>query len=360
MSNDDLIAPIEAADEWGRRRANMRHEVSVPAVIIDRTVGPMACVIEDISSTGMLLGLELFMPEPGREPLKAGVQAELEFAVDDEDSPSDNVSVTVEVMWRTPVAVGVRFLEQDDALRAALRKIVNRAVDSRRGVTDVDLQKLAADRRRMLLACRKTVQTLLPNIIWTLRTEVTKRLRAMADGADPAEARLLRSEADLVDEKANAIGLTIERQFLKRYAEASDLDQTMELTVRHLASTFGNKAGEGTKGGLVGDGAAERNARILAVGLAAEERYKKQFFSLNVRLANVIGHPLETATNPLVPANACRIMWEATTAICDSVRVQRALQQALQQRVVLLLGELYDELGKTLDREGAQRIFDLR
>jgi hypothetical protein len=358
MANDDLIASLDSHDTWGRRRANMRHEVSLPAIIIDRSVGPMACAIEDISSTGMLLSLELFMAEPGREPLKAGTRADLEFAPEGDDAPTDNVSVEVEVMWRTPVAVGVRFVNIDDALRGALRKVVAAAVASRGGMSNERREQLEAVRRRILLACRKTVQRLLPNIIWSMRSEVTKRLRAMADGATPDDARVARSEADAIDEKANAIGRTIERQFLQSYAEASDLDQTQELTVRHLASTFtGKKDG---KPKLVGANVSDRNARILAIGLAAEERYKKQFFSLNVRLANVIGHPIEAESNPLVPGNACRIMWEATISHCDSPRVQRCLQQAMQQRIVPLLGELYDALEKTLDEEGAQRIFDLR
>lgn len=358
MANDDLIASLDSHDTWGRRRANMRHEVSLPAIIVDRSVGPMACSIEDISSTGMLLGLELFMAEPGREPLKAGTRAELEFAPDVDDAPADNVSIEVEIMWRTPVAVGVRFVEINDTLRKALRAVVAAAVAGRGGMTNERREQLEAERRRTLLACRKTVQQLLPNIIWTMRTEVTRRLRAMADGASPDDARMVRAEADQIDEKANAIGRTIERQILQGYAEASDLDQTQELTVRHLASTFtGKKDG---KPKLVGEQVSERNARILAVGLAAEERYKKQFFSLNVRLANVIGHQVEVDSNPLVPANACRIMWEATIGHCDSPRVQRCLQQALQQRVVPLLGELYDALDKTLDEQGAQRIFDLR
>ncbi len=358
MVNDDRTPSVDLEEDWGHRRGNIRHEVLLPAVIHDRTVGPISCVIEDISATGMLVALELFMAEPGKEPLRQGSLAELVFAPDP-DAPADRIRTPVEVMWRTPIAIGVQFQNIDATLREGLRTIARAAVEGRLGGPSSSTLEATADQRRIILACRKTVEKLLPNIIWALRTEVTKRLRAMAETAGPHDSVQLRSEADLIDEKANAIGRTVERRFLQGYAVASDLDQTQELTMAHLARTFGGGKTESTAG-LVGENITERNSRIVAVGHAAEERHKAKYFALNVRLANVIGHPLDPAKNPLVPANACRILWEATVSHCDSPHVQRSLQHALQNRIVPLLGELYQALDDTLDKEGAQRIFDMR
>lgn len=358
MVNDDLTPSVDLEEDWGHRRGTIRHEVSLPAVIHDRTVGPISCVIEDVSATGMLVALELFMTDPGKEPLRQGSQAELVFAPDP-DAPADRIRTQVEIMWRTPIAIGVHFLQMDAALREGLRTIAKAAVEGRLSGEAPGSREATLEQRRIVLACRKTVEKLLPNIIWALRTEVTKRLRAMAETAGPHDSTQLRAEADLLDEKANAIGRTVERRFLQGYAVASDLDQTQELTMAHLARTFGGAKSE-DKSGLVGEGAVERNSRIAAVGHAAEERYKAKYFALNVRLANVIGHPLDPDKNPLVPANACRILWEATVSHCDSPHVQRCLQHALQNRIVPLLGELYQAVDDTLDKEGAQRIFDMR
>ncbi|MEQ8233985.1 MAG: PilZ domain-containing protein, partial [Gammaproteobacteria bacterium] len=114
---------LESEEDWGRRRDNMRHEVSLPAFITDRLGTRISCVIEDISATGMALNLGTFTPEPGREPLQQGTLAMLEFAPDPELAPADKVLVEVRVMWRAPVAVGVRFTSTPPALRSALKAI---------------------------------------------------------------------------------------------------------------------------------------------------------------------------------------------------------------------------------------------
>jgi len=357
---------IDPDDEWGRRRENMRHQVSIPAVITDRLGNRLKCVIEDISATGMLLAIdmvqarEIFADERNRELLKQGTTANIAFAPDPIGAPNDRIAVNVHIMWRAPVAAGVRFLEQSPALRAALLSIARAAVSARIDETERKRHDLTPTQRETMRACRKTVQKLLPNMIWAMRTELSKRLRLPNEHPHPAEAEAARVEADQLDAKAMAVTRTIEQQVLQGFSEASDLEQTQELTLAQLQSTWAGQRPKEADMGMVNEFELEQDTRVSAVAHTIEERYKTKFFELNVRLANVLGHPLDQHANPLVPSSICRIFWHAVTAYCDSPRIQKALQHVMLLAVGPLIGELYAALNVTLDEHGAQRIFDVR
>ena len=354
---DEQVEGITRPDDWGRRRGTIRHDVSLPAIVFDRKGNAIACTVEDISSTGMALKIDLKTPEPGREALEQGTSARLEFSVRLESGAQQKVAAPVQIMWRTPVGLGVRFKQQDENLHAALKVIAQAAVTARAAEPQGGRHDRPANHRKIMLACRKTSEKLLPNIIWALRTETGRRLRHEADGASPSQAREARAEADLLDDKAIPIGRTIERQFLQSFAVVSDLDQTQEMTV---APMFLKKT-EGTTNSaydVVGEDEVQQDATIIAIGHAAAEKFKLPLFQLNVRLAGVLGHPLNPAENPLQPTTACRILWQATVDFCDSPRVRRCLHDAIRSRVVPLLGELYEALDKTLDEEGVPRAFE--
>lgn len=267
---DEQVEGLARPDDWGRRRGSIRHEVSLPAIVFDRKNNTVACTIEDISSTGMALKIDLKTPEPGREALEQGTSARLEFSVRLIDGSSQKVQAPVQIMWRTPVGLGVRFKRQDDNLRTALKAIAHAAVEARVVNPAQSRHGRSPEHRKIMLACRKTAEKLLPNIIWTLRTETGRRLRHEADTSTPSQARDARAEADLLDEKAIPIGRTIERQFLQAFAVASDLDQTQELTVAPLLlKKPGGAAAPGFV--VVDDEEAEQNSTIIAIGHAAAE-----------------------------------------------------------------------------------------
>ncbi|MEQ8659381.1 MAG: PilZ domain-containing protein, partial [Gammaproteobacteria bacterium] len=281
---------LESEEDWGRRRDNMRHEISLPAVITDRLGTRITCVIEDISATGMALNLGAFTPEPGREPLQQGTLATLDFAPDPELAPDERVVVEVRVMWRAPVAVGVRFTSSPPALRSALKAMAEAAVIARLDETEKRRRELSPAQRRVLQACRKTVQKLLPNLVWVARTELCNRLRLHARDAAAGEAREAAAEADLLESKAMGITRTIELQVLQGFSEASDLEETQELTLMQLQSTYGGGRGaQGSVLDMISEGESDRSARIAALAHSVEERYKSPVFELNVRLANVLG-----------------------------------------------------------------------
>ena len=354
---DEKVEGITRPDDWGRRRGSIRHDVSLPAIVFDRRGTAVACTVEDISSTGMSLKIDLKAAEPGREALEQSTSARLEFSVRSGTGASQKVVVPVQVMWRTPVGLGLRFKRQDDNLRAALKVIAQAAVEARVAEPVGGRRARPDNHRKVMLACRKTSEKLLPNIIWALRTETVKRLRHEADGATPAQAREARAEADLLDEKAIPIGRTIERQFLQAFAVVSDMDQTQEMTV---APPFMKSGGGDAAGaiGVVGNDESQQDATILAIGHATAEKFKLKLFQLNVRLAGVLGHTLDPEDNPLQPVTTCRILWSSTVEYCDSPRVRRCLHDAIRARVVPLLGELYEALEKTLDEEGVPRAFE--
>ncbi len=120
---DEQVEGVASPDDWGKRRGSIRHEVSLPAIVVDRKGYAVACTIEDISSTGMALKIDLKTPEPGREALDQGSSGRLEFSVKSLQAGQHKVQVPVQIMWRTPTGMGVRFKRNDESLRDALKII---------------------------------------------------------------------------------------------------------------------------------------------------------------------------------------------------------------------------------------------
>ena len=346
----DLDSPALRSDR------PLRHEVAIPASIIGRKSAPIECEIRNISSTGMCLAMQLQIPDKQGDPLAAGREASIVFAPDPEHAPADTLTLPVQVMWRHPQGVGIRFLALNDRSRAALSTIARTAVDSRAAKITDGRAFSPAEQRKIVGACRKSIDKLLPNIIWAMRTDVSRRLRLFAEEAAPDEAAKARAEADLIDENATAIGRTIEIRFFRSFAKAADLEQTQELKFSDVTPD----AGPDTDGQLdvIDDQAVEQAAMITALAHVADGHYKSSLFELNVRLKDVVGHRMDNESNPLYPTAACRTLWEATIEFCDSPRVRRHLQRAIRARVVPLLGELYETLHKTLDEQGVRHALD--
>ena len=354
-----IIDKDEEAD-WGRRRDNMRHEVHLPAVLTDKLGLVVPCVIEDISASGVALNIASFVPELGRDPLQQNSLATLEFAPD-VSAPELRVKAEVQVMWRTPVAIGVRFRQTTEALRAALRKVAEDAVAARVGELKNQGGALAPDQRHMLLACRKTLQQRLPNLIWILRAELVNNLRLAArDTGNEDEARGSLADAARIEDKAAGIARTIEYEMLKGFTSSADLDETQELTLMQVNSAVAKGGPSGNDINIADQTAQARDARLTAIAHAVQERYKTKYFELDVRLANVLGHKLDAKSNALRPDNLCGIVWRAIIGCCDSNRVQLALKQVILSDIAPLIGELYKGINDTLDEAGAQRIFDVR
>jgi hypothetical protein len=345
-------------DDPAKRRANMRHEVSLPAVAIDPVCGKFECEIEDVSAMGLALRMDMITPIPGKEPLRKGARIDLSFAQNLQGAPQTTVTAPCTIMWRSPIAFGVRFVEVDEALRAALKFIAETAVNEHAAAKSEEHGLSSAEQDRIILECLKTIKKLLPNLIWAFRTELTRLLTAKAEEADRKSAEKLRADATLIDDKAAAISRTIEHRFLQCFAAASGMEETQELAASYLQKTLGRTTvGQPEK--LAIDEAAERKARVVSLGQVAEERFKKKFFDLDVRLANVIEHPLNREQNPLAPAVAFGILWDATVTYCDSTEVQGLIPLAIRSRVIPLIGEMYEALLKTLDDAGAKHIFNL-
>jgi hypothetical protein len=349
----ELPGDLDSDTEWGRRRENLRHEVRVPARITDRLGLTCKAVIEDISATGMALNIEPIASRPGNEPFKKDTVATLAFNAGDA-----LIEIAARIMWRTPRGIGVRFVEVTPELGRALRVLAQAAVSARVEEAEQHRPSLSPAQRTVLHACRKTLQKQLPNIIWVMRTELGNALRLAATGAVAAEAQALLADAEACESHGLSITRTVEHQVLASFAEASDLNETQELTLMQLRAAASSS--QGGELDVLNASAAEGSARVTTLAHTVEERYKTRFFELNVRLANVLGHPLDAATNPLVPGNLCRTLWAAVTAARTSPRVEKHLQQVMLGKVMPLVGELYAALNATLDEYGARRVFDVR
>ena len=348
------IAASSMGEDWGKRRASLRHEVSLDALAVDPKCGNIECRINDLSASGMALSTELFAPAPGAEPLKPGVDIKLKFTPG-EAQPA--VAAAATVMWRTPTAFGLKFKDIDGPLNEALRSIARSAVESRLGESTQNRREMTAEQRKIIRDCRRTLQKLVPNIIWTLRTDLAAQLRTAAQTADAAVKLALSQDAERIDQESANIGRAIEHEFLQGFADATDMDETQELSLALIAAaSTDTRAGDAS---LEDEREVKDQAIITALGHSAEERFKVVYFELDVRLANIVGHALNREVNSLAPAVACKILWKGITRSHDSAGVQTYLRKAMQNRTIPLLGELYDALHKTLDEAGADSYFDL-
>lgn len=196
-----------------RSDRSLRHAVSIPATIIGKASAPVDCEIRDLSNTGMCLAMQLHLPDANEDPFAAGREAEVAFTPDPDHAPANKISLPVQIMRKHPKGVGIRYLQSNATLKAALNAVVRSAVDSREAEF-IDHNRFSpAQQRKILGACRKTLDKLLPNIIWALRTDLTRRLRLFPEDATSEDARKARAEADQIDERANAIARTIEIGF---------------------------------------------------------------------------------------------------------------------------------------------------
>ena len=140
----------------------LRHEVSIPATIIGRESAPVECEIRDLSSTGMSLAMQLQIPDTMDDPLGEGCKAEVAFTPDPEHAPADKISLPVQIMWRHPQGVGIRFLKSNNTLRAALSTVARNAVDSRLNDLAGSNRFSPAEQRKILSACRKSLENCCP------------------------------------------------------------------------------------------------------------------------------------------------------------------------------------------------------
>lgn len=360
--SDDTENSQSTDAEWGRRRTNLRHRVSVPAIIADSHGNAIECVIEDLSATGMMLSLDMLLSteklssDPGRDPLSQGAGARLFFPPDPIDEPHVTMGTDVEVMWRAPTALGVRFTDESPDLQEALASIAAAAVSERMDESELSSHELTTEQRAVMRACRKALQNALPNLVWVMRTELVRRLRASA--AEDKDNEVAEA-ADIVESKSLAISRTAEHEILQGFSEASDLEQTQELTIMQIQSAVKSKAAEKSVDVESAD-KTEQSTYVKAVAHTVEERYKTAFFQLNIRLANVLGRPLNQKSNTLVPGQLVRLLWEAVAQYIESRKAQKQLQQVMLHNVMPLIGELYETLHKTLDDAGASQVMDVR
>jgi len=369
MHEDSYPGEGTGNGEWGRRRKHLRHDVDVRGRILGAGNEVIDCRIHDLSSSGMLLGYEVLVPEGGREPLREGSSVRLRFAPDADRAPDYFIDIDVQIMWRTPHGVGVRFLELDQEQRRALRSLAAAAVARRRREQEEASRRGARapayNKAKVMSDCRKTLERHLPNMLWTLRTEVQRRLRQSAvDSPEQREEAL--AEVAVLESKANAIGRSVERQLMLAVAELSGLDSTQELVFTGTGSRV-VAAATGAGAGASGRGSAEMDmvdservastAALAATVQYIEDQLKSRAFELNVRLANVLAQKLDTQTNPMLPARLCRTLWEAISEHADNARIHRCLREVFRVRLLPLLSDLYGDLHKTLDRHDVPGAF---
>ena len=159
------------------------------------------------------------------------------------------------------------------------------------------------------------------------------------------------ADADLLDQKASALGRAIERRVMLSFAELGSLDSTQQLLMRSPAAVVGDQT---TNLGLMGQARAENSPGLAATITQVEALVQRKSFEINVRMADVLGRRVDDQENPLVPAVLCSMLWYSTLEYCDTPRVQRHLQESIKRRIAPLLSDLYDDLETTLNEHGVR------
>ena len=278
------------------------------------------------------------------------------------DAPG--VTIEAEIMRRITQGIGVQLIEVNEEQRQALRAIAASAVEERipaGSASDAGTNRDSSiHARRIMRLCLKNIERQLPNIIFALRTEVVSKLRLLRDGKSQQEIEEIDSDADALEQKATAIGRTIERRVLLGFAEVGGLENTQELFMASASAEQQPVTRAQAPVDMVGHDVAEQSAALLGAINRVESTLKGKSFDLNLRLADVVQHRTDTEDNPLVPAVMCRILWEAVTEQKNSRNVKRCLTEVIARRIVPLLRELYDDIDATLDKQGVPKAFGLQ
>jgi hypothetical protein len=208
---------------------------------------------------------------------------------------------------------------------------------------------MSAARRAALNACRKCLSTQLTPMIYTIRNRLVNGLGEIGRTSRGLTAHAAQAEAKRVEARAIVIARDIEVTMVQGFAEISDLDRTQELTVMLVRA-----AASGQPIGSADAAAAEPSTRsgqeyLGALCKAAESRYDNAFRRFDRRLATIVGHRIDDARNPLLPATICRIFWRAVLDQVESPRVEKLLYEVVLREVIPWLGELYGALTAALD-----------
>ena len=339
------------------RSGGLRHDVAIPARIEGMTGSSMDAEINDVSSGGMSLRIPIFAASAGMEILPVGSKVIVIFAPDHKNTPDDTVRLSAEIARRNPPFVGVHFVEMNLQQRRALGVLAALSVHSRTISSNVarDPGAMPArelDARPILVACLKVIERRLPNIIWTLRTELVTQLRLLNEDDSRKFPGNAKEQADLIDEKGTAIGRTIERRIIQSFAELGGLDSTRELVFTRQQIARAKQQAAADKLGLVEEKTLERSIAMDTTAKRMDTTLTGKSFDVNVRLANVLRRRIDNIENPLAPAVMCCMLWESVTEFCDSPRVHVCLQRAMIRHIMPLLSDLYDALEKTLDEKG--------
>lgn len=344
------------------RSGGLRHVMAVPARIQFAGGGGLDAQIRNLSRDGMFLRHAMLVEKGDVDVLRVGTPLSVTFAPDHASTPDDKVQLSAEIVRRLPNGIGVRFVNMTREHRHALRVLAVLTVRARGsfGATSQERDEERAakrDPRVIMGACRKVIERRLPNMIWTLRTEVAKQLRLTGQSAtagDPVDAR---EAAKAIEDKALAIGRTIERRVIQTFAEVGGLDDTQEVVLTLVQRAKIKAAAAGKEPALMDHEIIDGSVAMMATVQRFESALIGKSFEINVRMANVVGRRIDNLENPLVPQVICRMMWQSFTEHSESPRVHTCLHETLVGHIIPLLSEMYDELTKTLDQHKVPKAF---
>ncbi len=327
------------------KRAHIRHDVKLPAVLTSGHFRDRSCQVENFCLGGVLLSiphedLALMAAMQKGETLTLGV-----------DVPgrqgTRRVNLPAEVVRKEPRALGVAFrgapatdlLTLQNHVRALLEQRTSPSAASQERAEPARRQQ-AASRARALLQdfCNTRLDDFHGAVRDAVRAE-TSRL------ASDEEREPLIETVTVLQSNSN----TLARNFLSKVS--AELDRLVA-GLDQQGPEFSGSATEDSRLSLVDKSSFEDWLALKVMASRAEVRTQRQLLYLQLRFDELFGISLDPRRNPVSPTHLCNAFGESVRLLPLKEKADRLVLSVFEKEVLAGLDDLYRQLNEALAAEG--------
>lgn len=333
--NSQISVPMDTPkDAHIERRAWVRREILLAAMLTGRWAQPIGCTIRDFCKGGMYIGLL------GRPPshIKAGTNVAVHFALV-VDGEHRQFEVDATVRRTLDSGIGVAFKRVDDGAIEMLERLADTSFPSDEKPKPSRYDQATIERIVAEL-CRTTEQRL-AGVLGTFFESAENALFSAARDApnNLQEVSYFDARAALKNHQAEIAGVVQGnvKSLLGSWRREKDATETA------------TKAGELS---LLDEAEFEEFLAVTDAVARLEPRYKEQIYGLERRLSELTGEDYGPGRNPLEPAVLCRAFFEAIHRVSMDRDPQTLTYKMLEAALDPALAEIYDSVNEMLVREG--------
>jgi diguanylate cyclase (GGDEF)-like protein len=333
--NSQISAPMDTPkDAHIERRAWVRREILLAAMLTGRWAQPIGCTIRDFCKGGMYISLL------GRPPghIKTGPNVAIHFALV-VDGEHRQFEVDAKVMRTLDSGIGVAFVRIDEGAIAMLERLADASSPDDEKPKDSRYDPATVD--KILAEIRRQAEQQLSGVIGTFFQGAENALFIAARDAQnnvqevayfDARSALKNSQAEVISRIAKNLST-----LLDSWRHKGDGGKTA------------TKAGELS---LVDDTEFEEFLAVTDAVARLEPRYKEQIYALERRLSTLTGEDYGPGRNPLEPAAICRVYFEAVHRVAMDRDSQTLCYKKLEAALDPALANIYDAANELFVREG--------